>query len=184
MAVARLVPDRTAVLLVDLQERLVPVMREPQRLVVQAARLLDAAAVLNVPVLVTEQYRKGLGATVPELEQRLTGARARVEKMRFSAYVEPVQQELSRLGARCVLVAGIESHVCVLQTCLDLVEAGYAAAVAVDAVSSRRAVDQDVAIQRMIQAGVVPVTVEAAVMELTQEAGTDRFKAILPLIKA
>ncbi|HEX7010019.1 MAG TPA: isochorismatase family protein, partial [Phycisphaeraceae bacterium] len=82
------------------------------------------------------------------------------------------------------LVAGIESHVCVLQTCLDLVEAGYTAAVAVDAVSSRRAADQDVAIQRMIQAGVVPVTVEAAVMELTQEAGTDRFKAILPLIKA
>jgi nicotinamidase-related amidase len=82
-----------------------------------------------------------------------------------------------------VVVCGVEAHVCVLQTCLDLIDAGYVTAVVTDAIGSRRPTDQDAAVQRMIQAGVVPTTVESILMEFVHEAGTPRFKAVLPIIK-
>jgi nicotinamidase-related amidase len=103
--------------------------------------------------------------------------------MKFSAFIEPVREALARQGATTVLVCGIEAHVCVQQTCLDLLDAGYTAAVAVDAIDSRRAADRQAAVQRMVQAGVLPVTAESALLEMVREAGGERFKAVLPLIR-
>ena len=183
MAVPRLEDEHTAVLIVDMQERLLPVIAEQEQLTRQAGKLLDGAHALELPVLATEQYPKGLGATLPALAERMGRVRCKPEKVKFSSCIEPVREELARLGARAVVVAGIEAHVCVLQTCLDLLEAGYAAAVAVDAVGSRQAVDRDAAIQRMVQAGVVPTTVESFLLEVVREAGGARFKAVLPLMK-
>ena len=107
----------------------------------------------------------------------------RHEKLKFSACIEPVREGLARHAARSVIVCGIEAHVCVLQTCLDLLEFGYVTGVASDAIGSRRAADQIAAERRMIQAGVIPTTVESAILELVHEAGSARFKAILPIIR-
>ena len=184
MAVQRLEAGRTVVLVVDMQERLLPVIKDSEQVVRQNQRLLDGAAALEMPVLVTEQYPQGLGQTVAEIAQKLPETAERHEKLKFSACIEPIREQLLRLQARCVIVAGVEAHVCVLQTCLDLVEAGYVTAVAVDAIGSRKQTDLEPAVRRMEQAGVLPVTVESALLELVREAGGQRFKAILPVVKA
>ena len=183
MPIARLRLDATVLLVIDIQARLLPHMHNAEQVVAQAGRLIDGAKSLGLPILVTEQYRRGLGVTVPPLAERLTDVVCNCEKLKFSAWVEPIRDELSRLGARTVLVCGIEAHVCVLQSCLDLAEAGDIVAVAVDAIGSRRGDDQAAAVQRMVQAQIIPTTVEAALLELVHEAGTNRFKAILPIIK-
>jgi nicotinamidase-related amidase len=183
MSLPRLRLGQTALLVIDMQERLVPVMREPDRLVAAASRLIDGANILGLPVLATEQYRKGLGDTVTPIAQRLGPALCREEKLKFSALIEPVRAILSERGVRSVIVCGIEAHVCVLQTCLDLLDAGYITALAVDATSSRHAVDDAAAISRLTQAGVLPATVESALLELVHEAGTERFKQVLGVIK-
>ena len=183
MAIPRLDIDHTALLVVDVQEKLLGHMHNADQLVAQAGKLIDAANALNMPIVVTEQYRKGLGATVPDLAARLDRAVANHEKLKFSGCIEPVRADLQRLGGRAVIVCGIEAHVCVLQTCLDLAENGYIVALATDAIGSRRAFDQQAAEQRMIQAGIIPTTVESAVFELVGEAGSTRFKAVLPIIK-
>ena len=187
MPTARLDGPRTAVLMVDVQEKLAPVMAQAEQLEAQCCRLLDGAAALELPVLATEQYPKGIGPTRPAIAERLDRAQCPSDrlpdKVKFSACIEPVRASLSRLGARAVVVAGIEAHVCVLQTCLDLLDAGYVAAVATDAIASRHESDRDAAVQRMIQAGVVPTTVESLLLEQVHQAGTERFKAVLPVIK-
>lgn len=181
--IARFHLDTVALLVVDIQERLLPHMHNAESLAAQAGRLVDAANVLGLPVLVTEQYRKGLGVTVPELAGRLGGALGNFEKLKFSAWIEPVREQLWRQGTRQVIVCGIEAHVCVLQTCLDLIESGLITGVVLDAIGSRRPVDHETAVQRMVQAGVVPTTVESAILELVHEAGGSRFKSVLPIIK-
>jgi len=183
MPIPRLQLDHTALLVVDIQEKLLPHMHNADQVVEQSARLIDGAHALEMPVLVTEQYRQGLGLTVPELASRLERAVCNHEKLKFSACIEPIRDELSIRGIRSVLVCGIEAHVCVLQTCLDLARAGYIVAVSTDAIGSRRASDQEAAVQRMVQAQVVPTTVESALLELVHEAGTSRFKAVLPIIR-
>lgn len=184
MAIARFDLTSTAVLIVDVQERLMPVMHAPDYLVAQVGRLMDAAAAIELPVLITEQYPKGLGPTVPALADRKRAAVCCHEKLRFSGCIEAVREELERRQVRSVLVAGIEAHVCVLQTCLDLAAAGFVSAVVADAVSSREPFDAEIALRRMEQAGVVLTTVESAVLEMVGEAGDARFKAVLPTIKA
>lgn len=183
MALPRFSIDSTALLVVDVQEKLVPAMHDPDRIVRQVGRMIDGANALQLPVLVTEQYRKGLGATTAALAPRLENAVCNHEKLKFSACTEPVRDELSSRGIRSVIVCGIEAHVCVLQTCLDLAESGYLVGLTVDAIMSRRPVDAETAVQRMLQVGVIPTTVESVLLEMVHEAGTDRFRAILPIIK-
>ncbi len=183
MAISRLNLDDTALLVVDLQERLLPVIHDHERVVEQCGKLIDGAKALGLPVLATEQYPKGLGPTVEAIRERLEDVACIEEKLKFSAFVGGIRRRLAELGRRTVLLCGIEAHVCVLQTALDLAAAGYVTAVAGDAIGSRRAVDYDLAVQRLTQAEIVPVSVEMALLELVHEAGTDRFKAVLPIIK-
>lgn len=181
--VPRLLLGQTALLVVDVQERLLPAIHDCATVTQRVSLLLDAANVLDVPVLVTEQYPRGLGRTVEAVRQRLKPDVQIQEKLRFSACTQTTKAELQRVGARAVLVCGIEAHVCVLQTSLDLADAGFVTAVALDAVGSRRATDRDAAISRMVQANVLPTTVESAIFELLTQAGGPLFKALLPLIK-
>ena len=183
MAIPRFEAERSAVLVVDMQARLLPVMAEGAATLAAVERLLRGCGVLEVPWLLTEQYTAGLGPTVDELAFALEGAASREEKLKFSACIEPIRAVLVERSVRSVVVCGIEAHVCVLQTCLDLAAHGFVTGVCVDAVASRRAADRDVAIQRLVQAGVVPTTVESVLLEWTHEAGTARFKALLPFIK-
>ncbi len=183
MPIPRLHLAETALLVVDMQEKLLPAMHDPQGVTSQVGRLIDGFNALELPILVTEQYRNGLGETVPELAEKLKNAVCCEEKLKFSACIEPIRDHLTRLQVRSVVVCGIEAHVCVLQTCLELMNGGYVTAVAADAVSSRREFDQTTAISRLTQAGVIPTTVESVLLELVHEAGTEAFGAVLPIIK-
>ncbi|MEX2213203.1 MAG: hydrolase [Phycisphaeraceae bacterium] len=183
MSLPRFMIGRSALLVVDVQEKLVPAMAGGEELVESVGRLIDGANLLEVPVLATEQYPRGLGPTVPAIAARLAGAACVEEKLKFSACIEPVRAKLLEKRVHSVIVCGIEAHVCVLQTCLDLIEAGYVTAFVTDAITSRSAIDRETAVQRLIQAGAVPVTVESVLFELQHEAGSERFKALSRLVK-
>jgi nicotinamidase-related amidase len=179
-------PDRlnvtdTALLVIDVQEKLMPKIAEAEPVIRNTAFLIDACKILGVPVLATEQYRKGLGPTVPELARRLPADLP--EKLAFSSCAIPAVVEGLRAGRPKVLLAGIETHVCVMQTALDLVALGFRVFLAVDSVSSRYRIDHETAIQRMRDIGVTLVTSEMAVFELTGVAGTPQFKEISRLVQ-
>jgi nicotinamidase-related amidase len=177
----RLDRARAALLLVDFQERLLPAMHEAERVLLNAIRLARAAALLGVPVAVTEQYPKGLGPTVPGLAKELTGV-ARFEKVTFSAGGAPGLPEWLR-GRDQVLLAGIESHVCVCQTGLDLLGAGVEAFLVADAISSRTPANAQCGLDRLRAAGAVVVSTEMALFELLGTAAAAEFKAVQSLVK-
>jgi len=172
-----------ALVVVDIQERLLPAIFEKERVVQNALRLIQGAAALQVPVLVTEQYRKGIGPTVPEVAAAVPGF-APMEKLAFSACgAEGFVEALRASNRQDVVLCGIEAHVCVCQTCLDLVDQGFRVFVVADAISSRTAENHRLALDRMAAADAVIVSTEMILFELLERAGTDEFKRILPLVK-
>jgi len=180
---SRLQRSQAGLLVVDIQERLLPAIFERERVVQNAVRLIKGARVLTVPVFATEQYRKGLGATVPEVARAITGF-APLEKLTFSACgVAGFGETLKSRGVSELLLCGIETHVCVSQTCLDLVDAGFRVFVAADAVSSRTPENHRLGLERMREAGAAIVSTEMALFELLAQAGTEEFKQILALVK-
>ena len=178
----RLDRDNTCVLIVDLQEKLLQAMHEGSACLAAARRLLEGARLLGLPVLATEQYPAGLGHTCPEVREAW-GEVAPVEKMRFSACVEPLIEQLRATGRSHVVVAGVEAHVCVQLTVLDLLRLGFRPVVCADAITSRRVPDCQTAIERMRQAGAIVTTVESVLFEVLGEAGGETFKALLKIVK-
>jgi len=175
--------EKSAFLLVDVQERLLPAMAEGEAVVGRAAILLQAAATLGVPVLASEQYPQGLGPTVPALTALLP-AGATMAKLHFSCAADPaIARRLKDLARPQVVLAGIEAHVCVLQTALGLLAQGYAPFVVADATSSRAASNKDAGLARMRAAGIGIVTTEMAVFEWLGQAGTPAFKTLSKLIR-
>jgi nicotinamidase-related amidase len=166
----------TALLVIDVQEKLLPAIADAARVVWNVRRLIDAAKVLGLPISGTEQYPKGLGPTTPELAERLGPLPS---KLTFSAAGCPeVFQQLRSRGIYKILICGIEAHVCVAQTAFDLLADGWRVFVAVDAVGSRFDVDYRTALARMDSAGATLTTVEAAMFEWCAAAGTPEFKEI------
>lgn len=176
----------SALLVIDIQTRLDAVMAAECRGAPSenGSRLLRAATILQVPVLHTEQYPKGLGPTEPALAVALPEARASFEKTCFSCYAAEGFAERCRGLARSQMILfGIEAHVCVLQTAFDLLAAGYQVFVVEDAVCSRRLSHRDNAIARMRQAGVIVTTFESVLFEWVQDASDQHFKQIAALLK-
>lgn len=174
--------DDTGVLIVDVQERVISAIRRGPVITWNCRRLLDAAGVLSVRVAVSEQSPEKLGSTCDELRERFD--EPAFPKTAFScrpwgAKFHQWQQE----GVVRVLVAGIETHVCIQQTALDLLAAGFHVYVPVDAVGSRHKIDHDIGLRRMEAQGVVLTTTEAAMFEWCETAGTDEFRAISALAK-
>ena len=176
--------SKASLLIVDIQERLLPAMAEPERVAAKTAILGKAARELGLPVTISEQYPKGLGRTVPELR---TNDAAVFEKLTFSCWRNGAMRrhfvELHEKGRPQVVVAGIEAHVCVLQTAIDMAQAGFGVFAVSDAMSSRKTSSADLAFQRMAHAGVDVVNTEMAVFELLGQAGTPQFKALSGLIR-
>jgi nicotinamidase-related amidase len=173
--------EDTALLVVDAQEKFLAVIPNRARIVWNIRRLVDAARVLAVPIAATEQYPEKLGLIPPELRKHLGDVPS---KLRFSACeCGEIFDRWRGLGRFRVLVCGIETHVCVMQTALDLAVAGFEPYVAVDAIGARHAVDHEIAIRRMESAGVVLTTTEAAMFEWCRVAGTAEFKQISALVK-
>jgi nicotinamidase-related amidase len=171
----------TALLVVDVQDKLMPKIADADVIVRNIAFLIDAVRLLQMPVLATEQYPKGLGATVPELLKRLP---ERPDKVAFSCCAVPsVVETLHREARPKVVLCGIESHVCILQTALDLLARDFRVFLAVDAISSRYRIDHDVALRRLEKAGAVLTTCEGVVFECTGTARHPAFKNISALVQ-
>jgi len=171
----------TGLLVIDVQEKLVVKIHGADALLRNIALLIDAARLLGLPVLATEQYPKGLGPTVPALAAKLPD---RFDKVDFSCCAVPAVVETFRRQARPrVLLAGIEAHVCVAQTALDLLARDVRVYIAADAVGSRFPIDHEYALRRLERAGAIIVTSETAVFEWTGGASHPQFKEISKLIK-
>jgi nicotinamidase-related amidase len=176
--------EDSALLLVDIQERFRGAVSGMDGVVRRGGILAKAAARLGIPVFATEQYPKALGPTVEEVRSLLPNPAQVFPKLCFSAAgCEPLAAALKLSGRRQVVLCGVEAHVCVLQTALELQAAGYAVHVAEDAVASRAESDRDAALRRMVRHGVDRVTAEMVVFEWLREAGTPLFKELQALIK-
>lgn len=178
--------DRAVLAVVDVQERLLPAIPEDRRAGVLKNVLIavDAAKILGVPTIVTEQYPKGLGPTLPSVKEHIGDGFAPVEKVAFSCGRSPeFRAALEATGRKDVILTGVEAHVCVLQTAIDLINAGYRVYVPADGVASRRELDSERGLALMDKAGAIVGTTEAFVFQLLERAGTDEFKAISKLVK-
>ncbi len=174
-----------AVMVIDIQEKLFAVMDERFRsMLIRNSRILvETAQTLDMPILVTEQYTKGMGGTIPEIGEHVRDL-PRYEKIYFSCYRDPaIRERTDALARKTMIVAGIETHVCVFQTVIDLLMAGYRVVVAGDAVSSRRELDREEAIEEMRSAGALIYSSEMIAFMLLEKAGTPQFKRLAPFFK-
>ena len=179
----RLSPYQTAMLLVDVQERLFGHIEGHEEIEKHLLVLLQGLQTLNIPILCNQQYTKGLGATIPSV-RTLLGETTIYEKRTFSCCQNgDVMDALKALHVTCVMVAGVESHVCVLQSVLDLLEAGFEVIVCADAIGSRTIKDHEIALLRMAQEGARIGSVESLLFELLQSADHPQFKEISHLVK-
>ncbi|MGR3803050.1 hydrolase [Marinibacterium profundimaris] len=167
--------------IIDMQERLVPAMQAPARTIRNTRTLLASAQEVGVPVIMTEQYPAGLGSTVPELA---TEGAIVLPKMHFSCMEdEKFSAEFRRQGRKQAVLAGMEAHICVVQTAASLIEEGYDVFVVSDATASRTLESEQACLARLNASGIGIVTTEMVVFEWLGEAGTPAFKKLLPLIK-
>ena len=179
----RIKRENSSALLIDIQEKLFPHMDEKEELLRKCTILIDGLKVLGVPLVITEQYPRGLGSTVEALSI-LVEQDPVIEKIAFSCCDEPAVMQTAALQKnRTVIIFGIEAHVCVLQTVIDLQETGYTAVVIEDCISSRNPRDKSVAVERMRTEGALISSCESILFELARVAGTDEFKAISRLVK-
>ncbi|MBM3162453.1 MAG: hydrolase [Chlorobi bacterium] len=178
-----IVPDETLLLLIDIQGKLAQSVHRPEQVARNIQKLIRACGILDVPVLYTEQYPKGLGETVAPLKD-LLGDLEPVEKITFSCCAtEAFMQRLRSFSRNDILVAGMETHVCVYQTCVELLEFGYNVHLVTDAVSSRTPENLEIGIRCIEKAGGNPTSTEMAIFELLRIAEGERFKAISKIVK-
>ncbi len=181
--IPRLRSTNTALVLIDLQERLLPAIHEQDRVISNTRLLLRAAKVLDLPVVMTTQYLKGLGPTHADVAE-LAPAVTPFDKLTFSCFGSPgFMQAVAATERDTLLLCGVEAHICVLQTGLDALAAGYQVHVLVDATSSRTAQNADIGRRRLELAGAVLSSTEMAIYELLGASGTPAFKALLPHFK-
>lgn len=174
--------DEVAFILVDIQEKFLPVIHKIETVIDNTNKLVKAASILKVPLIVTEQYPRGLGRTVDSID--LDAEQEVIEKISFDCFgCDGFTEELEKLQAKSLVIFGIEAHVCVLKTALGAIDAGYEAHVVADAVSSRTAENKILALERLRQSGVFIVSTEMILFQLMERAGTDEFKAVSRLIK-
>lgn len=175
--------DRTAALIIDIQERLFPVMTGKEEFLLNCTRLIKGLRILEIPLLVTQQYSKGLGETIPGIATLIPDF-SFIEKRDFSCCGEPeLLNRLKELECETVLLCGIEAHVCVLQSALDLQEAGLHPVIVMDAVTSRFPVNLDLARERFRQEGILMTSVESVLFELTGSSASPEFREISRLVK-
>jgi nicotinamidase-related amidase len=179
----RIMQNETAAVVIDIQEKLLPHMHEGEIILENCMKLIGGLQLLSIPIIVTQQYSKGLGNTVPSIINKFTEF-SYVEKISFSCYEEPeFAEKVLQSGKPNIIICGIEAHVCVLQTCIDLLAAGLYPIVVEDCVSSRKPNDKRIAIERMRQEGVLVTTMESILFELTRRAGNEIFKNISRIVK-
>lgn len=175
--------ESSILLVIDVQEGMLKVMNRGKECIHRVNQLLRAARLLDIPVVATEQYPRGLGGTVDEVKRELDGA-VFFHKEHFSACLEDgFLEKIRGYGRPMVVIAGMETHVCVLQTALDLMKSGFRVHVAKNAVASRYEEDRETALDLMRDAGAVVSTVEIVIFQWARRANTEKFRKLLPIVK-
>ncbi len=173
----------TALLIIDIQDRLAAAMRHKEQVVNNCLHLIELAKLMSIPILVTEQYPKGLGPTLPEIKEALP-VYAPIEKLSFDCCQEPgFLEKIAALGKKKLILTGMETHICVLQTCLGLMKEGFSVQVIQDAVCSRTKRNFNTGMSFMDRAGAVITCTEIVLFQLLQKAGSENFKIISKRIK-
>jgi nicotinamidase-related amidase len=173
----------TALVIVDIQEKLLPYVIDKEKVVENVQMLIKFADIMSIPIILTEHYPKGLGTTVPEIANVLKDY-APLEKVIFSCCgAKGFTSRLKELGVSRIMIAGIESHICVEQTTLDVMHAGFEVHVIADAISSRTKENKKIGIKKMRQFGAVISSTEMAMYEIMERADTKEFKEVLKLVK-
>ena len=175
--------DDAVLVAIDFQEKLMPAMADPGILESTVVKLAKGVKALDIPVIVTQQYTKGLGETVKPIADAL-GDYEPIDKMTFSAFGQPdFVQALEASKKKTVILIGIESHICVQQTAIELIDSGYSVFVIQDCIASRKVSDNLCSQQRMAAAGAIITTYESVLYELLRGAKADGFKAISAIVK-
>jgi nicotinamidase-related amidase len=175
--------DHTAALVIDIQEKLFPAMAGKEELLANCLKLVKGLQILGIPLVATQQYSKGLGETISEISSEIRNF-SFIEKRDFSCCGEPaVLNRLREFEAENIIICGIESHVCVLQTALDLKESGFNPVIVMDAVSSRNPASIELAKERFRYGNIMMTSTESLLFELTRSSAAPEFKAISSLIK-
>lgn len=179
----RITKDNTTALFIDIQERLFPAMNEKEILLKNVKILIEGLNILGIPTAFTQQYTKGLGETLEDIRLLVPGF-ATIEKTDFSCLgAEEYAAFLQQRQSKTVILCGIEAHVCVLQTAVDLKEAGYLPIVVTDCITSRSPISQESAIDRFRYENIMTTTCESILFELTRSAKAEEFRAISKLVK-
>ncbi len=180
----RLSREHAALIVIDMQEAFRPVIHDFNEVAARIAKAVQGAQLMEVPVIVTEQYPKGLKHTAEEIQSHLPQDASRVEKICFSSCgVDQFQQALASRQIKQAIVCGIEAHICVAQTVLDLLSQGVEVFLLVDCITSRKHDSKEVALARLTQAGAVLSNLEMALFEMMRAADSPQFKAVQQLIK-
>ncbi len=180
----RILKENTVAILVDIQEKLLPAMHNKEELLENTAKLLKGLNILKIPVIISRQYTKGLGDTVRELRELRSEESQDFDKITFSCYGDiNMKNYLDSLNISNIILFGIEAHICLQQTAIDCMAAGYQAIAVIDCISSRKESDKKIAIHRYEKEGVLLATYESILFELMAQAGTDTFKEISKIIK-
>lgn len=177
--------DDSLLLLIDIQEKLFRVMEEKvqNNLIKNCTILIKTAAEFNIPIVVTEQYRKGLGTTIPVLAEHIGGA-SNLEKLHFDCMKDlEIRKTIISSGKKTVILAGIESHICVFQTALSLLKEKFNVIITCDAVGSRRENDRESALSVLAGAGALVYPTESIAFMIIEKAGTQEFRALSPMFK-
>jgi nicotinamidase-related amidase len=175
--------ENTIGLVLDMQEKLIPAIANQEDLLKNSLKLLEGLKLFKIPIVVTQQNTAGLGATIPEINNAI-GNFSYIEKNTFSCYREPAFiRVLNRIGKRNVVIMGVEAHICILQTTLDLIYNNFNPVIVEDCIGSCNENDKKVSVWRMRDVGSVITTSESMLYEICREAGTDEFKELIKLIK-
>jgi len=179
-----LILTQSALTVIDMQEAFRTKIPDFSEVAERIATMVKAAKLLQLPIIVTEQYPKGLGHTASEILEVIPSSTEIVEKTTFSSCgVRPFQSQLEAVGARQVMVCGIEAHICVNQTVHDLLAAGFQVHLLTDCITSRKKENKETALHKMELSGAIPSSIEMAIFEMMRDAKHEQFKAIQGLIK-
>lgn len=181
----RIKSEDTLGLIIDYQEKLIPVINNHKELVNSSKILIEGLNILDVPMIVTEQYKKGLGETIGEIKSVLENIQHSThDKLAFSCGDdEEIIKAIKSYGKKSIIICGIETHICVLQSVIDLIQLGYQVILVTDCTSSRKETDKEVGLKRAEKEGAILTTYESILFELTRRAGNNTFKAISKLIR-
>jgi nicotinamidase-related amidase len=174
----------TMALVIDLQDKLMSVINEKELVISNTVRLVKGLGILEVPLVVTQQYTKGLGMTIEEIQQAVGESFEYEDKITFSCMGNlKIREKIESMNRKNVIICGAEAHICVLQTVIDLIKIGYNVLIVADCVGSRKDYDKEIGFKRIVAEGGVLTTYESILFEMTNEAGTETFKKISKLVK-